>query len=217
MSSVEFELQIGKLVAELEPVVVEGVSHGLNFADRAMQNADRQTFPFYHPLSLRVGFRLFFDSFALPEGWELGGDPARMGQTLLVSSDYQIRFLKERRRTYPGGAPPAGRNHARQAFYYQPPLLDLNDVKDRLDIHERERLLLLWDYGDPEQGAEIELRLVRPIGPGIYGEKVPTDLSVPLNGLSTEFRFVGANEEDLDLFSVEISKEENGDDAEQSG
>lgn len=48
-------------------------------------------------------------------------------------------------------------------------------------------------------------------------EKVPTDLSVPLNGLAFEFRFVGADEEDLDLFSVEISKEENGDDAEQSG
>lgn len=48
-------------------------------------------------------------------------------------------------------------------------------------------------------------------------EKVPTDLSVPLNGLVFEFRFVGADEEDLDLFSVEISKDENGDDAEQSG
>lgn len=40
---------------------------------------------------------------------------------------------------------------------------------------------------------------------------------MPLNGLGAEFRFVGADEEDLDLFSVEISKEENGDDAEQSG
>lgn len=217
MSSVEFDLRFQKMLSDLQPIVMEAVSRGHAFADWATQGKSRKKYPFLHPINLRVGFRDFLDSVTLPDGWQVGGNSTLMGQTLLVSDDFQIRFLKERRRTYPGGTPPAGRNHARRAFYYQPKLLNFDDVTTHLDIPMKERLLLLWDYGHPETGPELELRMVRPIEGGTFGRVVPIDLSVPLNDLLTEIKFISADEEDLDLFSVEISKEENENDAEQSG
>ncbi|GAB2832635.1 hypothetical protein GCM10027176_41110 [Actinoallomurus bryophytorum] len=63
---------------------------------------------------MRAEMRKFLESSRLPGGWQIGGDCRLMGQPHIVHAehDLEMRFLRERRRAYPGGVPGAGKNRA---------------------------------------------------------------------------------------------------------
>lgn len=218
MSGVELDFGIKQMVVELQPILVEAVAHGAVKSKLAINGIDSKKHPYLHPMALRANFRTYLDSMELPNGWYLAGDTKKMGQTLIVNENYQLRFLKERKRTYPGGIPPAGRNAARRAYYrqYQPKIPGLSDLEGLAGGHTRENLVLAWDYVNVDSVDEISLRLVRPIEPGKFGEAVPIDLVVPLDTMPDQWEFIGG-EEELDMFKVDISEEGAEHDAGQGG
>lgn len=148
-----------------------------------------------------------------PPGWRVAGDPRRMGQLQLVndSENLVLRVLKERRRTYPGGVPVAGPNSARRAVWRQTPLAI--DLPDEPILNEAIELLLLWDRASEPGGSVVTVRLVHTLAPGIYGKRVPLDLSyelTPGGGIFDNLRF-GGDPQDDDLFASIDRQENEGD------
>ncbi len=169
--------------------------------------------PHLLPLTLRAEFRKFLEGESMPNGWVVGGDSRAMGQLLLQQPDLgmEMRFVKERRRSYPGGIPTAGRNHARRQHWTQDPLdLELPDAPK--GVINPVNLLLCWDFAASSTLDEFRLRIAHPLAPGNYGAPVPCDLILDVKDGGTIFsrlRFAGA-EDDEDFFKVEIGEEENG-------
>ena len=133
-----------------------------------------------------------------------------------------IRLLKERRRTYTGGTPPAGRNPARIRAWSNGSVHTWSSQDDPLyglplgvDEAEVSRLLVLRDSeARVAEDAGFTLRVVRPIAPGQYGRSVPLDFSLDVLPGGTNFdnlAFRGDPEQE-DLFAAEIDDAVDDDD-----
>ncbi len=195
----------------LSSTLNDALAAALGHAITETARYDLKKFPHLMPMNLRCGMRLELEKVALPTGWEVGGDSRLMGQLLLVNEEHGIdlRFLKERRRSYPGGIPIAGQNRARRAAWSNrdSPLPTLEDG-DAFTIVEREHTMILWTWDlvgtlaqDP---PAFRQRFVHTTAPGVYGRGVPCDLSLdllPSGGIFDRLEFTGG-EAKHDFFST---------------
>ena len=164
----------------LAPSLHEVVADGLTRSSKRLMGINRKDHPVLLPLLLRADIRGILDDKALPEGWEVAGDPRLMEQLHFVNRALGIeqKFAKERRRTYPGGIRPAGHTRASHRFYANPSF----DLGPEFEIAPPAtiNLVLAWDLIGEEVEDGFTLRIAHPIAPGIYGRAVPTDLSIDL-------------------------------------
>ncbi|KGN37276.1 hypothetical protein [Knoellia subterranea] len=192
---------------ELYDGVTTGVASALAMLRGLPNSGD---YPHLLSLNARAFMREHWLGHGLPAEWSVAGNPRLMGQTMLVNTheNIEMRLLKERRRTYPGGVPVAGASTARQGAWRQPALgltLPAQPVSD-----DCIRLLVLWDAAQIHGEFGITLRVVHTLEPGWFGSKVPLDLSYeikPTGGIFDMLRFRG-DAQDEDLFA-EIEREEN--------
>lgn len=191
----------------LSPLLWEAQSAALAESQVRCQGLSHFAYPSTRPMMIRPCFREALIKIGLPDGWALGGDTTKMVQIYLVNkaARVRLRYLKERRATYPGGVPTAGRNPVRQA-YWTPTLFDTDNSLAELCPTN---LLLLWDYLDssqPETG--FTLRVVHTVAPGNWGQRTPIDLSVDLpQSLDLETSLVFKDSaEDTDFFA-DLSEE----------
>lgn len=189
-----------------------GVATSLAAAQRRNEGLRHSKYPHLIPLTVRAEMREFLESNPAPNDWKVDGDPRLMGQLSLVHSDLnmEMRFLKERRRTYPGGVPIAGKTQARRERWISDPL-DIAWPNGTTDMGEPVELLLLWDFLTAETLDEFQLRIVHTLAPGVHGRAVPCDLILDVNDggfIFSHLRFPGSPEPD-DFFSVEIAEEED--------
>lgn len=201
--------------AALAGTLHDGMAHALSTARRNTVGLPHEEFPHLIPMHLRCSLRVDLRERALPGGWVVSGDSTKMGQLLLANDDLgvDLRFLKERRRTYPGGVPVAGPNKARRYAWgafanYDSPLIGLDVSVD--EPRERATILWLWDFDGPADLADSGFvqRLVHPIAPGVYGRAVPCDLSIDLMAggqIYDRLKFAG-DEEDTDFFNFELAE-----------
>jgi hypothetical protein len=213
MSNDEAKTVIEAQAEALGPALHAGTAVALSAAGQRMRGLDHGRYPHLLPLTMRVEFREHLEREGLPNGWLVGGDSRAMGQLLLQQPDLgiEMRFVKERRRSYPGGVPHAGKNGARRQRWAQDPLnLDIPGAPN--DLLSPVNLLLCWDFASHEKLDEFRLRIVHTLAPGSYGAAVPCDLILDVeNGGSifSRLKFAGSDD-DEDFFKVEISEEENG-------
>lgn len=203
---IEFQAQ------QLGPSLHLGVATALAGAIKRTQGLDRGKYPHLLPLTMRAEMREFLETNRLAAGWKVAGDPRLMGQLLLAQDEHrlELRFLKERRRTYPGGVPAAGPNRSRREVWGQLPL-DF-PVPIAAELMGPVRLLLLWDTAGSGDDLEFSLRIVHTIAAGVYGSAVPCDLILDVNDGGEIFKhleFAGSPDEDHDFFVVDIDREEN--------
>lgn len=224
MLSTRFDDEIRPVItheaAVLSGTLNDSLAAALSHAKHDTKRYTYERFPFLMPMALRCAMRIELEAAELPTGWRLGGDSRLMGQLLLSNDEHciDLRFLKERRRSYPGGVPPAGRNRARIAAYSsrETPLpgLECND----LGTSEVERTTILWVWdlvgSLSEEHPAFAQRLVHTTAPGVYGRAVPCDLSLdllPTGEIFDRLEFAGG-EDDTDFFSVELDETaEDGD------
>jgi hypothetical protein len=165
----------------LAPRLYEVVAVGLAKSRSRLSNIDHREHPVLLPLLLRADMRLLLEREGLPEGWEVGGDSRLMEELLFINRDLGLeqRFVKERRRTYPGGIRPAGHSKASRR-YYTNPTLDLGPNYE-LPAPTTVSLLTAWDLVDASDiDLGFTLRIVHPLEPGVYGRAVKSDLSIDL-------------------------------------
>ncbi|MCK9824027.1 hypothetical protein NOCD_11080 [Nocardioides cavernae] len=205
------------LSATLNESMAVAVAHA---RDDTRRYPPRQ-FPHAMPMMLRCAMRLELERCGLPNGWELNGDSRLMGQLLLSNEEHalDLRFLKERRRSYPGGVPSAGRNPARIAAWSSRdvplPTLGASEL-DTPTERQRTTVLWVWDLGGPlsDEHPAFTQRLVHTTSPGVYGRAVPCDLSLdllPAGGIFDRLEFAGGDT-DTDFFHVELDETaEDGD------
>lgn len=197
----------------LGAVLHAGVATSLAASLSRNKGLRHEKYPHLMPLTMRAEMREYLESNPLLNGWEVGGDSRKMGQLLLTNTDLdlEMRFLKERRRTYPGGVPTAGNNQARRQQWTSEPLdLRLPEPASVTDA-DPVRLLLLWDFLDAQTLDQFALRIVHTLAPGLHGHAVPCDLIVDVNdggSIFSHLKFPGSPEDD-DFFMVEIAEEEN--------
>jgi hypothetical protein len=207
--------------AVLAGTLNDSLATALFHAKAETQRYRPEKFPHAMPMMLRCAMRLELEQADLPHGWALSGDSRLMGQLLLSNEEHGIdlRFLKERRRSYPGGIPTAGRNPARRAAWSNrdTPLPTLEgDDTFTLDGIERTTILWVWDLVGSlaEKHPAFRQRFVHTTAPGVYGRAVPCDLSLdllPTGGIFDRLEFTGG-ELDTDFFSVELDETiEDGD------
>jgi len=122
-----------------------------------------------------------------------------------------MRFLKERRRNYPGGVPVAGSTRARRDYWQSEPLFDLPAKRPAPAGSQEVQLLLVWDHTNAAVRDEFTLRVVHTLAPGDYGLAVPVDLVfevLPGGGFTTHLSFTG-DPQGEDLFHVDIDEQSN--------
>lgn len=197
----------------LGPVLRAGVAVSLSSARQRMRGLDHARYPHLLPLTMRAEFREYLEREAMPNEWSVGGDSRAMGQLLLqhVERGMEMRFVKERRLSYPGGVPHAGRNQARRQRWTQDPL-DLEFAGAPNNVINPVNLLLCWDFASRTTLDEFRLRIVHTLSPGTYGAAVPCDLILDVEdggNIFSRLKFAGSDD-DEDFFRVEISEEENG-------
>lgn len=190
-----------------------GMATSLAAARKRTTGLAHERHPHLLPLTMRAEFREHLEREAMPNGWQVGGDSRLMGQLLLQNAEMgmEMRFVKERRRSYPGGVPTAGKNHARRARWTQEPL-DFVVPGAPSSMIQSTNLLLCWDFPSSRNLDEFCLRIVHTLAPGTYGTAVPCDLILEVGdggSIFTRLKFSGSDE-DEDFFKVEISEEENG-------
>lgn len=199
--------------AVLSGLLNDSLAAALYQAKSETKRYDFATFPFLMPMNLRCAMRLELEQAALPDGWAVGGNPRLMGQLFLSNEEHGIdlRFLKERRRTYPGGIAPAGRNPARIAAYStrETPFPGLECDLDVPEI-ERTTILWVWDLAGSlaDEHPAFTQRLVHTTAAGVYGRAVPCDLSLdllPTGGIFDRLEFTGGDTE-TDFFHVELDE-----------
>lgn len=195
----------------LGPRLYEGMAIAIQDADRRAQGLQHAKYPHLRPMLTRAVAREYLEQEGLPAPWRVDGNPSLMGQLYLTSDDLALtlRVLKERRRSYPGGVPVAGRNPARRSAWQAPLPLDVPD-DDEPPLCE---LLLLWDYsrGDGDRSG-FTLRIVHTVEAGVYGRGVRCDLDLavqPGGTIFTNLAFTG-NDDHEDFF-VEVDSRENAD------
>lgn len=195
----------------LSPLLHECVAESLAASRRMVAGFDYSEHPVLLPMVLRAEVRERLKNRALPVGWGIGGDSRLMEQLKLTHAKhkFELRFLKERRRTYPGGIPTAGHNQSRRRVWRQQEL----DLRVSAGFAEQTPVtfLLVWDLKNPKDLDEgFTLRVVHTMEPGTYGRAVACDLSLDLlpgGGIFDRLVFVG-DEEDTDLFNgVELAEE----------
>ncbi|MGL4743129.1 MAG: hypothetical protein ACRCXL_01880 [Dermatophilaceae bacterium] len=211
MSAREIREVIETQAKMLGPVLHAGAATSLAASEMRCRGLGHDMYPHLRPLTMRAEMREHLERDRLPHGWAVGGNPGLMGQLLLnhADLDLEMRFLKERRRAYPGGVPVAGSNGARRGRWVNDPL-DLMLPAQPADAAQHLPLLLLWDFTDPRVRDEFTLRIVHTLAPGIYGRAVPCDLIVDVQDGGTIFshlRFPGSPEDD-DFFVIEVAEED---------
>ena len=197
---------------DVAQVVTDVMAGALDASERECAARSHSKYPSLRPHHLRVAARDGFEDADLPAGWRLGGDSRKSGQLLLVTDFLSMRLLKERALTYPGGVPVAGSNEARREYYSNRAFANGTLFSLDPEMSEPINTLLLWDYQDPfNRRGGLNIRVVHPNGPGVYGHHVPIDLSIPLlsdPGFYSELRFATDNVPE-DFFTTSISSEEN--------
>lgn len=217
MSRFEQEIRpfITHEAAAFSSTLTESMATAMGQARIDSRRYPHEDFPHVMPLLLRCAMRMELASYALPTGWEISGNSRLMGQLLLTHSELAVdlRLLKERRRTYAGGVPPAGRNPARRRAW-------TGDITLPFEVDaaepERTTILWVWDFvGQPhDEDGGFTQRLVHTLAPGSYGRAVPCDLSLDLlpgGGIFDRLEFAGG-EESTDFFHVQLDETaEDGD------
>jgi hypothetical protein len=197
----------------LSPHLYECVAESLQAARRRLAGLDYSMHPIPLPMVLRAEARERLKQRVLPSGWEVAGESRLMEQLQLEHPGhlFELRFLKERRRAYPGGVPAAGPNSSRRRAWDQYALdLDLDVAAAAPTLTT---FLLVWDLKNSKNLDDgFTLRVVHPLKPGTYGQAVPCDLSLDLlpgGGIFDRLAFKG-DAEDTDLFeNVEIAETAN--------
>lgn len=168
--------------------IYEGVAAGVEMADRVMRIVPHpDNYAFFRSSATRIGAREHWIDQGLGPGWGVAGNPALQAQTLLVNPEagIEMRFLRERRRSYPGGVPVAGHNTARRKAWSQSALpFSLASEPSAQDSIDEITLLLLWDM---TADGDIQVRVVHPLEPGIYGRAVPVDMEFEVQPGGTLF------------------------------
>lgn len=210
MSS-EDTLELARSFANVMAAQMQGsMADALVASESRCYGLAHEKYPHLRPQFARCDLREHLSDTGLPPGWSLGGNPRRSGQLHLVSDGMVVRVLKERRKHYPGGVPPAGHNRSRRAYWQGS--LDVGDMDGALI--KVTNFLFLWDYLDCA-GDELAFttRLVHPTAPGKYGRQVPLDVSLDLTGWGQEELILPADFEvdplDDEDFYAEIDREEN--------
>ncbi|WP_043255455.1 hypothetical protein [Streptomyces sp. Tu6071] len=138
--------------------------------------------------------------------WRLSGNHRRNGELWLTDGELRARVLHGPS----GDIPAAGRNLARRAFYRNVPL---DPRQMRFGLQEpifgpmNDRLLILWDLDAANR--EPTLRVVRPIGPSLYGRSVPVDVDFVLPTTAEELGSMEFFPSDEDI-NLNIPNEEEG-------
>jgi hypothetical protein len=197
----------------LGPVLHAGAATSLAASLTRNKGLRHDKYPHLMPLTVRAEMREFLESDLVPNGWLIGGDSRKMGQLLLTHADLnmEMQFLKERRRTYPGGVPVAGKNETRRQRWFSDPLDVALPEPPQIETADPVRLLLLWDFLDAQTLDQFTLRIVHTLAPGVYGKAVPCDLIVDVQdggSIFSHLKFPGSPEDD-DFFMVEIANEED--------
>lgn len=197
----------------LGPVLYAGMATSIAQAGQRLRGLRYDRYPHLLPLAMRAELREYLEREGMPGDWSVGGDSRAMGQLLLQQADIgmEMRFVKERRRYYPGGVPNAGRNLARRERWTQLPL-DLDIPGTAPNGIETLNVLLCWDFDSRTNLEQFRLRIVHTLAPGTYGSAVPCDLILDVQNdgsVFTHLAFAGSDD-DEDFFSVDISEEENG-------
>lgn len=142
----------------------------------------------------------------LPERWALTGNHRQNGAVNLAfgSGEIVLRTVH----AFPlGQAPIAGPNGARQAFYTNQALADLNDP-DRMPTH---RLLLVWE--EESRDSAFRLTVVHPLDSGSPRNRVRSDLEFGLPRTLTAFEQTHFDTRDDDEELVfEFDEDDLGDD-----
>lgn len=206
--------QIGLITVPLYETVAAGVAEAQS---RLQGFPDLDDHPYLLPTVARASINSQLKKHS-PAGWELGGNPRRMGHTTLVSHQHNIelRLLKEHGRVHPGGVPPAGAGQARRD-YYDNDELALMPVRDLLpgtfDPQSGIRLLWLWDRAIDNDEARISVRVVHPLNAAHFGKAVPLDYSFEIRPDGEMFsRLYFAGEEQNEQFFPNIDQKDNGTD-----
>ncbi|WP_336639314.1 hypothetical protein [Micrococcus luteus] len=203
----EIEAQLKRVSTSL----FEGVSAGIELADRIMsQIPNSSQYAFYRTHTVRIGAREHWSTHGIGQGWYLSGNANLQAQTILINPDQglSLRFLRERRRSYPGGVPVAGTNQARREAWTQQ-AFDLGLLGGQGDEEPVEEvlLLLLWDITDDSQ---IKVRVVHPTAPGVYGQAVPIDMNFEIETGGTLFsRLSYRGDDQYENFFLNIDQEDN--------
>lgn len=198
----------------LAPRMYEGVASALADANTRTRGYKSDKYPHIRPMMARIAFREYLESETLPAEWRLGGNPKLMGQLYLTAPTLglKLRFLKERRKTYPSGVPVAGQNRARREAWQQGGLFPRPTVPVQ-QTQTMSELLLLWDYAKKESVAEgFTLRIVRPLAAGVYGQAVPYDLDIavrPDGTIFTDMTFSGDSDDEDFFGEANIDRAEN--------
>jgi hypothetical protein len=213
MSNEESRATIETQAQALAPTLHAGMATSLAAARKRTAGFAHDRHPHLLPLTMRAELREYLEREVMPNGWEVGGDSRLMGQLLLTQSalGMEMRFVKERRRSYPGGVPTAGKNPTRRLRWTQDPL-DLELSGATKSVINPVNLLLCWDFASPESLDEFRLRIVHTLAPGAYGSAVPCDLILDVEdggSIFTRLKFTGSRD-DEDLFKIDISEEEDG-------
>jgi hypothetical protein len=208
----------------LGPDIYSALAEAIGRSQGRVAGLERTKYPHALPMMVRCDLRERLEVNGLPNGWKLAGDSRLMGQLSLEKHDagIDIRFLKERRRTYAGGTPPAGRNPARIRAWSNGSIHTWSSQDDPLAglplaVNEPEvsRLLMLWDsQARAAEDAGFTLRVVRPMAPGRYGRRVPLDFSLdvlPGGTIFDNLEFRGDPQHE-DLFAAEIDDAVDDDD-----
>lgn len=214
MSTSSVRETIEEQARALGPVLHAGVATSLTSAAGRVAGLEHTKYPHLLPLVMRAEMREFLGANAVPTDWRVGGDPRLMGQLLLINAQarLELRFLKERRRSYPLGVPHAGSNAARREHWTSPPLPFFMPGSGAVG-EDVVRLLLLWDFAQGDGVGQFTLRIVHTLGPGVHGRAVPCDLILDVidgGSIFSRLKFSGSPEDD-DLFMVEIAEEEGRD------
>lgn len=213
MSSSETERIVLAEARNLGPLLHAGAATALAGSHVRAAGLGHAKYPHLVPMLMRSELREYLESNPVPNGWEISGDSRKMGQLLLRHSglNLEMRFLKERRRTYPGGVPVAGASATRRKQWINEPLdFEMPGIPTTAQV-DPVRLLLLWDFNDAEALDQFSLRIVHTLAAGTYGQAVPCDLIVDVEDGGTIFghlSFPGAHDS-VDFFEVDIDERED--------
>ncbi|MDI9629453.1 MAG: hypothetical protein QM286_13105 [Acidobacteriota bacterium] len=216
MSSIEVHSLIERHVQGVGLALYEGVAAGVDHATVAMGRLSIGDYPWLFSGHARAAMRHYWvrSGHLGVSGWSVRGRPQLMGETFLENDEHRLslRLLKESGRVHPGGVPAAGRSDTRRE-QWQAPLPGLARSSDGLEfLSGVAACLLLWAVEFEAGIPLISVRVVHPLEPGRYGQRVPIDMSFsisPKGQMFEDLRFSGDPQEE-DLFP-NILEQENED------